>query len=128
SVGRWASLRRMARDWADVFELPSGASGGAIAEQAPEPERRRFFGRLRESLSRSRAALGAELTSSIFDRLDTEAFEQLEEALILAGVGAVTTAEVVGKLEAEVESGAVAGGDAARARLIELLAEIATPE
>jgi fused signal recognition particle receptor len=117
----------MARDWADVFQLPDGAEGGSVAERAPEPERRRFFGRLRESLSRSRAALSAELSASIFDRLDAEAFEQLEEALILADVGAVTTAEVVGKLEAEVSSGEVGGGDAAKARLIELLAEIAMP-
>lgn len=118
----------MARDWSDVFELADGRGARASSEVTPDPEKRRFFGRLRESLSRSRAALGAELTASIFDRLDAEAFEQLEEALILADVGAVTTAEVVGKLEAEVESGAVAGGDAARARLIELLAEIATPD
>ena len=43
----------------------------------------------------------------------------------MADVGARTTAEVVGRLEAEVESGKVEGADAARARLIELLAELA---
>jgi fused signal recognition particle receptor len=45
----------------------------------------------------------------------------------LADVGARTTADVVGRLEQEVESGAVDGPEAARERLIELLAEIADP-
>jgi len=84
------------------------------------------FGRLRESLSASRKALQAELGASLFERLDAETWERLEEALILADVGARTTADVVGKLEAEVEGGSVAGGEAARERLVELLAEVAT--
>ena len=79
--------------------------------------------RLRESLRRSREALSAEITSSLFDKLDAEAFERIEEALIIADVGAPATAEVVGRLEHEVESGAVSEGDAARERLVELLAE-----
>jgi fused signal recognition particle receptor len=51
----------------------------------------------------------------------------LEEALILADVGAPTTAAVVEKLEHEVDSGAVpAEGEPIRARLIEMLAEVAS--
>jgi len=61
--------------------------------------------RLRESLSKSRQALQAELSSSLFERLDDETWERLEEALILADVGARTTADVVGRLEAEVDAG-----------------------
>jgi fused signal recognition particle receptor len=86
------------------------------------------FGRLRESLSASRKALQAELGASLFERLDAETWERLEEALILADVGARTTAQVVGKLEAEVEAGDVNDGEAARERLIELLAEVAASE
>ena len=88
--------------------------------------RRGIFKRLRESLATSRQALSAELSSSLFETLDTEAWEQLEEALIMADVGARTTAEVVGRLEAEVESGKVEGGEAARVRLVELLADLAS--
>ena len=83
--------------------------------------------RLRESLSKSRRALQAELSSSLFERLDDEAWERLEEALILADVGARTTAEVIRRLEAEVDAGSVAGAEAVRERLIELLAEFAGP-
>ena len=81
--------------------------------------------RLRDNLRKSRQALAAELSSSLFERLDEQTWERLEEALILADVGAKATADVVRKLETEVESGAVSGPEAARERLIELLAELA---
>ena len=122
----------MAREWSEVFDL--GAQGDrAVADptapgrEAEEAAGSGLFGRLRANLARSREALAAEVSSSFFDRLDAEAFERLEEALILADVGAPVTAEVVGKLEAEVTSGAVGQGEAARARLVELLADIAAP-
>src|SRR5213593_2736049 len=84
--------------------------------------------RLRESLQKSRKALQAELSSSLFERLDDEAWERLEEALILADVGAGTTADVVGRLEAEVDAGGVGDAHAVRERLVELLAEVAGPQ
>jgi fused signal recognition particle receptor len=116
----------MTREWEDLFELAAGAPPPEQAEAA-QP-RSGFFGRLRDNLARSRDALTAEVSASFFDRLDAEAFERLEEALILADVGAPVTADVVGRLETEVSSGAVEQGDAARARLVELLAEVAQPD
>jgi len=94
----------------------------------PEPEQRRgVFRRLRESLSKSRQALTEEISASLFDRIDDETWERLEEALILADAGAPTTATVVERLEHEVDSGAVpADGVAVRDRLIEILAEVAS--
>ena len=83
--------------------------------------------RLRESLSKSRKALQAELSSSLFERLDEAAWERIEEALIMADVGPRTTADVVGRLEAEVGGGG-ADASAVRERLIELLAEAAGPK
>jgi fused signal recognition particle receptor len=103
-------------------ELIGGQPGGS--EQDDEPRRGRFA-RLRESLRKSRQALSAELSSSLFDQIDEETWERLEEALILADVGAAATADVVGRLEQEVEAGQVSGPEAIRARLIELLADLA---
>src|SRR5687768_17336150 len=117
----------MARSWHEVIDLGDGA-----APAAPTPDtsadRPGALRRLRESLSRSRQALQAELAATITDKLDAESFERIEEALILADVGAPTTAEVVGRLEAEVESGELAGGDDMRERLTALLAELATSD
>jgi len=115
--------------WAELLDLGDRepvAGDAASAGTDDPPARRGFLRRLRESISTSREALGAEISSSLFETLDTEAWERLEEALIMADVGARTTAEVVGRLEAEVEAGKVEGGDAARARLVELLAELAS--
>jgi fused signal recognition particle receptor len=117
----------MATTWQETIDLGSRASANASAALEPEPERRGVFKRLRESLSKSRQALTEEISASLFDRIDEETWERLEEALILADAGAPTTAAVVERLEHEVDSGAVpADGAAVRDRLIEILAEVAS--
>jgi fused signal recognition particle receptor len=110
------------RSWSDAFDLGDAAPPAPQAE--PEAARRGFFGRLREGLSASRRALGEEVSASLGETLEDADWERLEEALILADVGAVTTAKVVGRLEEEVTSGKVPGSRA-RERLVELLAAIA---
>jgi fused signal recognition particle receptor len=115
----------MATSWRDVFDLGDGAAPPAGEPEAGGEGHPGILGRLRESLSKSRRALQAEIGSSLFDQLDEETWERLEEALILADVGARTTADVVGRLESEVDAGAVSGADAVRERLVELLAEVA---
>jgi fused signal recognition particle receptor len=82
----------MSRTWA---ELLGDADDGARDDE----ERAGFFGRLRESLSKSRRALAAEIGAS-FDPADEDAWERLEEALIRADVGVPATAELVSRLEA----------------------------
>jgi fused signal recognition particle receptor len=118
----------MATTWQEIVDLGArSASPVATAEEEAPEQRRGVFKRLKESLSKSRQALTEEIGASLFDRIDDETWELLEEALILADVGAPTTAAVVEKLEHEVESGAVpADGVAVRDRLIEILAEVAT--
>jgi len=117
----------MATSWQEIFDLGSRESANASATPEDAEGRRGVFRRLRESLSKSRKALAEEISSSFFDRIDDETWERLEEALILADAGAPTTAKVVERLEHEVEGGAVAAdGEAVRARLIEILAEVAS--
>jgi fused signal recognition particle receptor len=114
----------MAREWTEVFDLGDREVSKPIAAEGPG-ERGGFFKRLRENLGKSRRALQAELSASLFETLDAETWERLEEALIMADVGAPTTAEVVGRLEMEAESGEVEAGEPLRERLIELLAQTA---
>src|SRR4051795_2837520 len=119
----------MATSWQEMIDLGSrgAASASSETELEQEEERRGVFRRLRESLSKSRQALQEEISASVFDRIDEETWELLEEALILADVGAPTTAAVVERLEHEVESCAVPmEGAAVRDRLIEILAEVAS--
>jgi fused signal recognition particle receptor len=81
------------RSWGELL-------GEENAQPEPEAERAGLFSRLRDSLSKSRQALTAELASATFDPGDTEAWERLEEALIRADVGVPATAELVQRLEA----------------------------
>jgi fused signal recognition particle receptor len=113
----------MARTWQEVVDRGDGDVPPATEAEEPQPGG--LFRRLRESLGKSRQALQAELSSSLFDQLDDETWERLEEALILADVGAKTTADVVQRLEHEAEAGTVSGGEALRDRLVEMLAEVA---
>ncbi len=118
----------MARDWTDLF-VTDGAAPAAPAgdEPADAPKRRRgVFGRLRQNLSKTRDALGAEIQATLLSGdVDEATWERLEEALIMADVGAATTAQVVERLEREASSGEVEGGEALSRRLAEMLAEIA---
>jgi len=79
----------VARSWAELL-------GDGAADETPE-EQTGFFGRLRDSLSRSRRALTQQLVA--FDPNDEDAWERLEEALIGADVGVPATAELVRRLE-----------------------------
>jgi fused signal recognition particle receptor len=113
----------VAHDWSDLFitEDPVEDRGSSVSGSA----RRGLFRRLRENLSKTRAALGGEIQATLFGELDAESWERLEEALILADVGARTTASIVGTLESEAQSGELAGGEALSERLVGLLAQTA---
>jgi fused signal recognition particle receptor len=114
----------MAKTWQEVFITANG-DGAAAPQPEPEAERRGFFRRLRENLSKSREALGGELRATFSGPLDDETWERLEEILIYADVGARTTAGVVERLEREAEEGTLAGGEDLERRLRELLTEVA---
>jgi fused signal recognition particle receptor len=116
----------VARDWNDLLITGEAVGSGLEAEPATGAEKRRgVFRRLRENLSKTRQALSGEIQATLWGTLDEHTWERLEEALIMADVGASTTASVVATLEAEVAEGALAGGEALSERLIELLAETA---
>jgi fused signal recognition particle receptor len=83
----------VARTWAQLL-------GDADAPGEGEAEQRGFFGRLRESLSKSRRALTEQLQVAAFDPADDASWERLEEALIYGDVGVRATAELVRRLEA----------------------------
>ena len=113
----------MTSTWHDLFV--TGEDAPSAPDPEAEPERRGFFGRLRENMSKTRQALGAELQATVFQSLDDESFERLEEALIYADVGAPTTAAIVERLEREAEEGTLADGADLGRRLQELLADTA---
>ena len=117
----------MPRTWQELFRTgaPQADAGEGGGDDAPGG--RGLFRRLRENLSKTRQAFGAELQATVFQSLDEETWERLEETLIYADVGAATTADVVGRLEAEAGAGDLASGEDLTRRLRELLADAARP-
>src|SRR5512132_2647310 len=111
----------MATSWQEIFDLGERAVPAAAAAE----EGAGVFRRLRESLARSRRALAEEISASLFDRIDEETWERLEELLIFADVGAPTTAEIVERLERDIEGGVAPDGAAVQERLVEIVAELA---
>jgi fused signal recognition particle receptor len=88
----------MARSWGEF--LGDTQTPDETAEQQAG-----FFGRLRDSLGKTRRAMTEQLAAAAFDPADEEAWERLEEALIAADVGVPTTAELVRRLEARSDLG-----------------------
>jgi fused signal recognition particle receptor len=120
------------RDWSDLFITEGQAQGAGddgwpISDRSGERSERRggVFRRLRENLSKTRQALSGEIQATLFQTIDEHTWERLEEALIMADVGAATTAAVVQTLETQAAGGGLSGGEALSEKLIELLAETA---
>ena len=84
-----------------------------------------FFQRLRGGLEKTRQSLMGSL-EAVFSRkrLDVETLEELEEALILADLGAPTADRVVQEVNARVKDRAIESGDGLRDGVIDVLREI----
>src|SRR3954453_23119971 len=115
----------MPRTWQELVLTNREAPPPNGDEPDAQEQRGGFFPRLRESMSKTRDAAGAEIQLTGFGPLNDETWERLEETLIYADVGAQTTAQIVGRLETEASSGDLAGGEQLQGRLTELLADAA---
>jgi fused signal recognition particle receptor len=113
------------RDWDELFIADAREDASAASAGEGRAPRRGLLRRLRENLSKTRQALSGEIQATLFQTLDEHTWERLEEALIMADIGAATTASVVQTLEAEATAGGLSGGEALSERLIELLAQTA---
>jgi fused signal recognition particle receptor len=82
----------MTRSWSELL-------GDSAVDDETAEEGRGFFGRLRDSLGKSRRALTEQLQVAAFDPGDDASWERLEEALLFADVGVAATAELVRRLE-----------------------------
>jgi len=114
---RFSNLLRVSRSWSELL------GDGAGPEETDE-QRDGFFGRLRDSLGKSRRALTGELAAAAFDPGNEEDWERLEEALIQGDVGVRATAELIRRLEARGEIGEL--GASLAEEIAELLGEPGT--
>lgn len=120
----------MSRDWSDLFI--SDAQPLPVAQESFEVQESQssgsFFGKLRENLRMTREALSVELEQTLFDTLDDETWERLEESLIMADCGAQATAKIVTELETMATVQGISDPEALRNKLVELLIQESTPD
>ena len=86
-----------------------------------------FFQRLRSGLQKTRQSLMGSL-EAVFSRkrLDIDALEELEEALILADLGARTADKVLQEVNVRVKNKTIEAGDGLRDGVIDILRDIMT--
>jgi fused signal recognition particle receptor len=106
-------------EWHEVFQgLGETIPEEVIAEE--ERERAGVLRRFRRNLGKAREALRDHIKSILFDNIDEQTWEQIEEALIFADVGVNATVKIVEELERRVEEKAIT----TREPLLEELADV----
>jgi fused signal recognition particle receptor len=114
---------------ADPRLMFSGLGEGVAApESAAEGEGEGggggFLRRLVDGLAKSSRALTGQIQAIAFDPDDAEAWERLEEALLLADCGVPATVEIVGRLERRAAAGGLPAGSDLAAALAEEIADM----
>ena len=112
---------------AEVLEEPSAPEAPGAAREVPEPVAGRMA-RLRERLARSGSPLGSALLTVLSrDQLDPEDWDEIEDALLLADIGAGPAAELIAGLRERVRVLGVRDLPAVSALLRERLLDLVDP-
>ncbi|WP_051118326.1 signal recognition particle-docking protein FtsY [Vibrio campbellii] len=104
-------------------EEPQVAVAPRVQEQEKPTES--FFARLKRSLSRTKANIGAGFFGLFSGKkIDDDLFEELEEQLLIADVGMETTTKIINNLTEKASRGDLKDGEALYGLLKEEMAEI----
>lgn len=92
---------------------------------AEEKEKKGFFARLKEGLSKTRANIvkGIDAVFSGFSSIDDDFYEELEEILIMGDIGVNATASIIERLKAQVKEKHIKDPAACKELLIESIRE-----
>lgn len=95
-------------------------------EENPAEEKKGFFARLRDGLDKTRNSISDKVSEVFksFKKIDEEFYEELEEALILADIGAQTSIEIVERLRERVKEKKLHEEDEVKKELRDIVAEI----
>ncbi|WP_196777024.1 signal recognition particle-docking protein FtsY [Haloechinothrix halophila] len=123
---------------ADTEAPARPAEPESAPQAAPEPQAEPLeeieppagrLGRLRGKLSKSRSAFGQSLVGLLgAGDLDEDSWEEVEDTLLVADLGAATTTEIVTQLREELHARGVRSSEQARTVLREVLVNALHPE
>lgn len=111
-----------------VEPVPEPAPAAPVEIEEIEPTSGRLE-RLRGRLSRSRSTLGQGLLGLLgAGDLDEDSWEEIEDTLLMADLGAATTTEIAERLRTEIATRGIRTPDEARALLREVLVDALGPD
>jgi fused signal recognition particle receptor len=98
----------------------------AMAQAEAEPEKRGFFGRMREAVSRTRESFSSRIEGivALTRTVDEQTLEELENALLASDLGVSTTTTILDALRERARRQDIAGGEELRSLLKEQLRAI----
>ena len=85
-----------------------------------------FFEKLKSGLGKTRESISEKVNSvfSVFTKIDEDFFEELEEALIMADMGAETATYIIGELESSVRKKGLSDPNDVKGELKRIISEI----
>lgn len=106
--------------------LPQSADADSSLEEGAAEEKKGFFARLRDGLGKTRNSISDKVNGVFksFKKIDEEFYEELEEALILADIGAQTSIEIVDRLRDRVKEKKLTEEEEVKKELRDIVAEI----
>lgn len=117
----------MTRSWHEVFKGTAAPDAAAETSAVEEEEKKRgWFKRFKEGLSKSRQNMQQHLSAIMFDKIDADLWERLEETLIFADCGVKSTVAIVERMEQAANDGKILGKDQFYSYLEESITEMFT--
>ena len=108
-------------------EAQPGEEADSAIENTEE-KKMGFFAKLKSGLGKTRASINDKLDSvlKMFQKVDEELFEELEEALIMADVGVDTSLYIISELRNRVKSKKITESQDVKGEIEEIISEILT--
>ena len=93
-------------------------------------EKKSFFTRLKEGLTKTKDEMVSKIEDVIFQRpaIDEDMLEELEEALILSDIGMDTTEKIIAQLRSDIKSEKLDTPEAVKAQIEKIISDLITKE
>lgn len=93
-------------------------------------EKKSFFTRLKEGLTKTKDEMVSKIEDVIFQRpaIDEDMLEELEEALILSDIGMDTTEKIISQLRSDIKTEKLATPEAVKAQIEKIISDLITRE
>ncbi len=110
----------------EIIKLFDEERDKALAQAEAEPERRGFFDRMKQAVSRTRESFSSRIEGivAMTRAVDEQALEELENALLASDLGVPTTTAILDALRERARRQDIAGGEELRSLLKEQLRTI----